>query len=188
MLDAIGERLTTAVTDGLLESAAARSALERLRAVADPGPAIRVHGDFHLGQTMRADNGWYVLDFEGEPARPREERLVPTSALKDVAGMLRSFDYAAHVALGERGAAEAEGRAGAATAWAAHNGAAFLAGYLAVDGVVALLPPEADRPLVLDAYQLDKALYELHYERTYRPTWLPIPQAALRRIADRLAG
>lgn len=188
LLDAVGERLAAAVADGLLEPASAASALERLRAVVDPGPAIRVHGDFHLGQTMRADNGWYVLDFEGEPARPREERLVPTSAMKDVAGMLRSFDYAAHVALGERGAAEAEGLADAAAAWAAHNGAAFLAGYLAADDVAALLPPEADRPLVLDAFQLDKALYELHYERTYRPSWLPIPQAAVRRIAERLAG
>src|SRR6202022_1791052 len=87
------------------EVGAAESAhgiLERLRKVRDPGPAIRVHGDYHLGQVMRTDTGWYVLDFEGEPARPMEERLRPTSPLKDVTGMVRSLHYAAHFVLLER--------------------------------------------------------------------------------------
>ncbi len=187
LLSSVSDRLARAVGDGLVERGKADAALVRLRRVDDPGPALRVHGDFHLGQTMRADDGWYVLDFEGEPARPKEERLAPTSPLKDAAGMLRSFDYAAHVALGERGA-DAEGSANAARSWAAHNSAAFVEGYLSEPGVVALLPAERDRGLVLDAFALDKALYELDYERSYRPTWVPIPQAALRRITDRLAG
>ncbi len=187
LLRAVGERLDRAVRDGLVARERAGAAGARLASVADPGPAIRVHGDFHLGQTMRADSGWYVLDFEGEPARPRDERLAPTSAAKDVAGMLRSFDYAAHVALAERGA-EGEGLKDAARAWVDHNAGELLAGYLAEEGVDALLPPEADRELVLDAFVLDKALYELDYERSYRPGWVSIPQAALRRITDRLAG
>lgn len=188
LLDSVGRRLDAAVAGGLVEAAPAGAAVDRLRTVTDPGPAIRVHGDFHLGQTMRADDGWYVLDFEGEPARPREERLLPTSAAKDVAGMLRSFDYAAHFALADRATAEAEVLAGGARAWAVHNGEAFVAGYEDEDGIERLLPPEADRPLVLAAFELDKALYELDYERTYRPTWVEIPQAALRRITGQLAG
>ena len=187
LVSSVSDRLARAVGEGLLDEGKADASVAHLLSVDDPGPALRVHGDFHLGQTMRADDGWYVLDFEGEPARPKEQRLEPTSPLKDAAGMLRSFDYAAHVALGERGA-EAEGLEPAARAWAAHNSAAFVEGYLAESAVVDLLPSGGERELVLDGFALDKALYELDYERSYRPTWVPIPQAALRRIIDRLAG
>src|SRR5205814_6623603 len=76
---------------------------DRLEKIADAGKAIRVHGDYHLGQTMRTDEGWFVLDFEGEPAAPVAERRRPSSPLRDVAGMLRSFQYAAEAALIERG-------------------------------------------------------------------------------------
>ena len=101
--------------------------------------------------------------------------------------MLRSFDYAARFALQERGTAGTESLA-AAGAWASHNGAAFVAGYLDQDGIDSLLPPDVDREAVLAAYELDKALYELGYERSYRPAWEAIPLAALARITDRLAG
>ena len=188
LVGSVRDRLLGVAADGTLPRRRVEVASERLEAVSQPGPAIRVHGDFHLGQVMRADSGWYVLDFEGEPARPLEERLQPTSALKDVAGMLRSFDYAARFALQERGTADAEGLGAAAGAWASHNGAAFVAGYLDQDGIDSLLPPDVDREAVLAAYELDKALYELGYERAYRPAWEAIPRAALARITDRLAG
>jgi len=165
--------------------------LERLRSVDAPGPVVRVHGDLHLGQVMRADSGWYVLDFEGEPARPLEERARPASPLKDVAGMLRSFDYAARVALAEQGedpgGGDLDGQA-AAEAWVEHNSTAFLDGYLAGAGIAALLPAAGQFADVLAAYELDKALYELDYERAYRPSWVPIPAGAIARIVGRSGG
>ena len=114
--------------------ATAELLLTRLHAVDDPGPAIRVHGDYHLGQVMQTDSGWYVLDFEGEPAKPLAERTAPSSPLKDVSSMLRSFDYAARYALTERSAGELEKLAPLAEAWDAHNRQAFLEGYLDVPG------------------------------------------------------
>ena len=102
--------------------------------------------------------------------------------------MMRSFDYAARFGLQERGATGGDDLSGAAAAWVAHNASAFLAGYLAEEGIDGLLPPEADREAVLAAYELDKALYELDYERAYRPAWEPIPRAALERITARLVG
>lgn len=177
--------------------------VEGLRSVADPGPVGRVHGDYHLGQVMETDGGWYVLDFEGEPARPVESRVVPASPLKDVTGMLRSFHYASRFALRDRGVEEAATLAARARAWEDHNRAAFLGGYLATDGIADLLPPSppppaaepednaplppvtGDAAIVAAAYELDKALYELDYERAYRPDWVDIPMEAVRRV---LAG
>ena len=154
----------------------------RLRWVDDSGPAIRVHGDYHLGQTMRTDAGWYVLDFEGEPLRPLEERRRPTSPLKDVAGMLRSLDYASAVAEREREEPVPE----LARAWAARNRQAFLDGYLEVAAAAGLLPGDDETvALVLRAFELDKAVYEVAYEEAHRPEWASIPLAAIdRHLAD----
>jgi maltokinase len=157
--------------------------IHRLQAVTDPGPAIRVHGDYHLGQVMRTDTGWYVLDFEGEPARPKEERLAPSSPLKDVTGMLRSFQYAAHYVLLEREEHELERVMPLAEAWEVHNRDAFLDGYLGSPGIDALLPPDSDNLAAVSlAFELDKALYELAYEEAYRPEWVDIPASAIRRL------
>jgi maltokinase len=157
--------------------------ITRLRMVGDPGPAIRVHGDYHLGQVMRTDAGWYVLDFEGEPARPKEERLATTSPFKDVTAMLRSFQYAAHFVLLEREDTEQARLEPMATTWEAHNRAAFLDGYLATPAIDELLPgSEEDRSAVTLAFELDKVLYELAYERAYRPSWVEIPRSAIRRL------
>ncbi len=138
----------------------------------------RVHGDLHLGQTLRTVDGWKLVDFEGEPARPLAERLLPDSPWRDVAGMLRSFDYAPHVV--ERTMAEgdpdyAEVLSGRAEEWSHRNRNHFLTAY--AEGSVG----EEDRVL-LAAYEADKAVYETIYETRNRPGWVSIPLAAVARI------
>ncbi|HET8600847.1 MAG TPA: 1,4-alpha-glucan branching protein GlgB [Segeticoccus sp.] len=130
----------------------------------------RIHGDFHLGQVLDVPGrGWVMVDFEGEPLRPLAERTRPDLALRDVAGMLRSFDYAAGSA--ERG----DGTSRAPWARAARH--AFLLGY----AEIADRDPREDEAL-LEALELDKALYEVVYEARNRPEWLPLPLAGVERI------
>jgi maltokinase len=162
---------------------AAQPLLERLRAVQDLGPAVRAHGDYHLGQVMRTDLGWYVLDFEGEPSRPLEERQQHTSVLKDVAGMLRSLNYATQFAVGDRAESDTEVLQPFARAWEDRNRSAFVRGYKDCKGTEELLPPVPDdRGAVSVAFEVDKALYELAYEQDFRPDWARIPRAALQRL------
>jgi maltokinase len=161
------------------DRAGAKEFVDRLRAVDEPGSSIRIHGDYHLGQVLRADSGWFVLDFEGEPARPPEERQLFSSPLQDVAGMMRSFQYAAAVALAERGESEHDELLPLAEAWEGRNRRSFLEGYLRTDGIDDLLPSLEDRPTILTAFELDKAVYEVLYERDYRPDWVDIPRAAI---------
>ena len=163
-----------------LDRAAADRFVQALRTAKDAGAAIRVHGDYHLAQVLRSDSGWYVLDFEGEPARPLAERTAPSSPLKDVAGMLRSFHYAAQVALSERAVENQQRFAPMADRWEARQRDAFLQGYYAVEEVRGLLP--ADDRAVLTAFELDKAVYEVLYERAYRPDWVDIPLSAIARL------
>ncbi len=137
-----------------------------------PWPVQRVHGDYHLGQVMRTENGWVVLDFEGEPATPLAQRRARSLALRDVAGMLRSFDYAARHQL--IGRPEEATRSDAARDWVRTNSTAFCAGYAAAGG----LDPVANEVL-LRALQLDKAVYEVLYEARHRPSWLSIPLDSL---------
>ena len=167
---------------GDVDAAAAQGFASRLRSVPSPGPSIRVHGDYHLGQTLRTDAGWFVLDFEGEPARPLEERTAPSSPLKDVAGMLRSLHYAAQVGLTERAESNQERYAPLAAAWEAHNRAAFLRGYTGAAEPALLPADEASLDVVLTAFELDKAVYELLYERSFRPDWVAIPKSAIARL------
>ncbi|MGI8759035.1 MAG: maltokinase N-terminal cap-like domain-containing protein [Acidimicrobiales bacterium] len=162
-----------------------RALYQRLRNVTDPGPATRVHGDYHLSQVMRTDAGWYVLDFEGEPDRPLDERRRPSSPLRDVAGMARSFHYAPQVALQEWGPDPDEELLGLAEAWERRNRVAFVAGYLGAAQVAAVLPgADVDRRLVQAAFELDKAVYEVGYEQSRRPDWVGIPLAAIHRILE----
>lgn len=133
-------------------------------------PLQRIHGDYHLGQVLHAPSrGWVLVDFEGEPMRPISERRRPDSVLRDLAGMLRSFDYVAG-SLGREGATPP-------ASWAADARRAFLGGYEGRTGHPATGP-------LLDAFELDKAVYEAIYESRNRPAWLAIPLAAI----DRLVG
>jgi maltokinase len=160
----------------------ARRIIARLAEIPDPGPAIRVHGDYHLGQVLRTDAGWFVLDFEGEPARPLEERTRPSSPLKDVAGMLRSLSYAPAVALSY----QEDDLSPLGRAWESRNRDCFMAGYLrkAVEREPILPTDPAVRSAVLAAFELDKALYEVAYERANRPDWARIPLEAVGRLCS----
>lgn len=143
--------------------------------------AIRIHGDYHLGQVLEHDEGVFaIIDFEGEPLKPLHERRQRYPALRDVAGMLRSFDYARHSAL--RASAADPVRERRAARWHEAARAAFLDAYLAYvrPNAPSLLPSdEAGVRAALGALELQKALYEVRYERNNRPDWLPIPLAAL---------
>ncbi len=145
-----------------------RAAYDAVAKLDSPVPVQRIHGDYHLGQVMRADRGWVALDFEGEPAVPLAVRRALAPALRDVAGMLRSFDYAARHPL--VGAAAAEPVTAIADAWVRQCQAQFCAGYAAGGGT----DPERHATL-LRALTLEKAVYEVIYEYRHRPTWLPIP-------------
>ncbi|MFJ9819441.1 maltokinase [Streptomyces sp. NPDC101151] len=142
-------------------------ALAELAAEGRTWTAQRIHGDLHLGQCLRSPSGtWSLIDFEGEPARPLAERRLPQPPVRDIAGMLRSFDYAARSA------------SPPAPDWAHGCRAAYCSGYAEVAG----RDPRTD-PVLLRAYETDKAVYEVVYEARHRPDWLPVPLAAVRRLA-----
>ncbi len=145
-----------------------RSAYADLTAVRQPVTVQRIHGDYHLGQVLLGEHGWVALDFEGEPAVPLAIRRAPAPALRDVAGMLRSFDYAArHQLIGHPGAGPV---AAIAAAWVQQCQDAFCGGYAAGGGT----DPAGHREL-LRALTLEKAVYEVVYEHRHRPAWLSIP-------------
>jgi maltose alpha-D-glucosyltransferase / alpha-amylase len=153
------------------------------------GSRIRCHGDLHLGQVLYTGNDFYITDFEGEPIRPLSERRLKRSPLRDVAGMLRSFHYAAYASLMEQAERShiAENDLADMERWArcwyAYTCAAFLNGYLAVMGSSDVLPQDrAELAKMLDAYVLEKAVYELGYELGNRPTWAAIPLHGLLQL------
>jgi len=145
----------------------ARPTVDALQTLPDAGATIRVHGDYHLGQLLQHGDRWYVIDFEGEPNRSLAERRALASPLKDLAGMLRSFAYAAVVG-------------GHNQEWEPAAVGACRDAYLSDPAVAALLP--SDPGPVLDAYLLEKAVYELAYERGFRPDWAWIPEQAVQQL------
>lgn len=149
---------------------------KRLAHVAPSGQKIRIHGDLHLGQVLRANDQWLIFDFEGEPARSFTARREKYSALRDVAGMIRSFDYAEATVALEGG--EPRGRVGPSRA-------AFLEGYRKATRGAAFLPADdATFDVMLRAFELEKLLYEVRYELQNRPDWVRIPIQALLRMEE----
>ena len=192
-LDALNQRLG-ALQDAsrvhaeavLSQRGALLAQFDAIRSLDRAGLRIRLHGDYHLGQVLRTEEDFVILDFEGEPARSIAERRAKHSPLKDVAGMLRSYSYAAYAALiaftvngpDDYGALEPW-----ADTWRHWVTEAFLKGYWTASGVSALLPAsEAARQVLLDAFTLDKALYELGYELNNRPDWVRIPLIGVRKL------
>ncbi len=165
-------------------------AVRRLARAGAGSLRTRIHGDFHLGQVLVVQNDAYIIDFEGEPARPMEQRRAKSSPLRDVAGLLRSFDYAAAAAAPGRvagSAASDERRAALIERFRKLASATFLDAYRAVLHAEAQpwAPPPAEAPL-LDLFLIEKAAYEIRYEAANRPTWLTIPLRGLDAIAHRV--
>ncbi len=175
---------------------------EMLAAVEDvlvvrSGLRIRTHGDLHLGQVLFTGRDFVFVDFEGEPARSFGERRLKRSPLRDVAGMLRSYHYAAHAAVDELatrgvlegGSEEEEAYRTAAERWAAWTSIAFLQGYLPVAQPTGILPAtERELGISLRAHVLEKACYELRYELGNRPEWVHLPLLGLLSLLDRAPG
>ena len=149
-------------------------AFAELAGIDEPMAVQRIHGDYHLGQVIRTQAGWVLLDFEGEPVVPLAQRRARAPALRDVAGMLRSLDYAARHQL--PGHADQERAHAAARDWVSRNQAAFCAGYAQAGGT-----DPGKHAVLVRALTLDKAVYEVMYEASHRPSWLSIP---LGSIAD----
>jgi trehalose synthase-fused probable maltokinase len=153
-----------------------RDALNQLSNGVGGGQLIRHHGDLHLGQTLRTDDRWVIIDFEGEPARSLLDRRRKRSPLRDVAGMLRSFAYAASAAGIQHHATVPDG-------WEAAVRDAFLTAYFASVNPE-LVPSGAAAEKLLALFELEKAVYELEYELNHRPGWMAIPVAGIVRLLD----
>jgi maltokinase len=182
-LTRLAERLHRRLDDAVAIAPEIAPYAETLRATYDgvarldtTVPIQRVHGDLHLGQSLRTIGGWLIIDFEGEPTKPLAERRALDAPIRDVAAMLRSFDYAAYsMVLPSEMSSQEHHRV---DEWARRNRDAFLAGYAAESGS----DPRA-QALLLRAYEIDKAAYEVGYEKRNRPGWVNIPLSAIARLA-----
>jgi maltose alpha-D-glucosyltransferase / alpha-amylase len=159
---------------------------DEIARVSSAGGRIRCHGDYHLGQVLVTEGDVVILDFEGEPARPLAERRAKCTPMRDVAGMVRSFSYAALTGLGvatKTRPEDVERLAPWVELWETWVSATFLRAYFAATRGATFLPPESDDlETLLQGFVLDKALYELAYELNNRPDWVHIPLAGLLRL------
>jgi maltokinase len=177
-LDALAGSDNDAVRGLADQREALHARITAIRKLENPGLAIRIHGDYHLGQVLRTDAGWTVLDFEGEPRRSVAHRRQRHSPLRDVAGMLRSFDYAAAVALLERMARDDpnwEHLAAHGRSWGFANREAFWAAYVERTAGSRLLPDPGAALTLRRAFEIQKAVYEVDYELAHRPQWVSVP-------------
>jgi maltose alpha-D-glucosyltransferase/alpha-amylase len=184
--DTLREPLQTQAHQVVAQRAAILERLQAVRTITPGVARIRCHGDYHLGQLLWVENNFVILDFEGEPARSLSERRRKHSPLKDIAGMLRSFSYAAHAAMlmFTQTRPEDIGRLEPwAVFWQYWTSVSFLRSYLTTAAGAVFLPPQRrDLALLLEAMVFDKALYELHYELNNRPDWLHIPLQGVLRL------
>lgn len=186
------EALKALLDDGITElqdvAGPIEERIERLSTVTDPGLKTRAHADYHLGQVLLTGRGWMILDFEGEPARTLEERRAKTSPLRDVAGMLRSFNYAATAAMFERAEADSEEWKRLepwAEKWEQIARERFIHGYLTRSHEGRFVPRDrAELMVMLNVFEIDKALYEVGYERGHRPDWLRIPLRGITKVVE----
>ena len=195
-LDSLAQARAEGETAELVEAVLARrdeilARIDRVDTMTPSGAASRVHGDYHLGQVLVAQGDLAIIDFEGEPSRSLAERQAKDVALRDVAGMLRSFDYALWTALDRRleSGADREATLAQVADWRAATSGAFLDAWRETVGDAAIRPsdPEFETAL-LDLYLLRKAAYEVDYERAFRPAWLDVPLRGLLDVLGEAAG
>jgi maltose alpha-D-glucosyltransferase/alpha-amylase len=173
-------------------AAAENEILEREKRLLDRrlGAAkIRIHGDYHLGQVLHTGKDFFILDFEGEPARPLSERKLKRSPLRDVAGMMRSFQYAAYSALWQPAmrAEDVPFLERWADLWYREMSSVFLRSYLKTTANAPFIPDDTtDLEVFLRAYLLDKAVYEIGYELNSRPDWVVIPIRGIKHILQKI--
>jgi len=184
-LDALPEALREDARQVLAQRERFTGLVERHAAGVARGPKTRLHGDFHLGQVLLVLNDWVIVDFEGEPNRTLEERRLKASPLKDVAGMLRSFDYAMHstvASVAQERPDAARALADIARRWREAACAEFIAAYDEVALANGLSGARDEAHGLVELFTLEKLFYELNYEVGNRPDWVAIPLAGLQEL------